>query len=336
LQVPLSGDHYLLDIIRDKWEVEVWRKPPGHGWIRDFVGIFRDENWSYAQDGSLFVMLCPGIISRLGWRIVNWYANYEGYSQFTGVEAETIAKSLVEYNAATSATVANGRKRDGVIDGITVQADAAGGNVLDWFCHGANLLKTLQELAQVGGGDFDLYKRGANDWEFRWHEEQLGTDRSATVKFSMELGNMADPVYRVERSGESTVAAVWGQGEGVDRDYITRTGANYDDDENDIEMFVDANDVTKGITNGLNAKGDQALAEAQARSVFNFKAVETPVIRYGVDYYLGDLVTAINPFSGESLVQKVVAVTVTLDPGGLETIQPEFATPEGWEQGESS
>ena len=153
------------------------------------------------------------------------------------------------YNAAASATTGNGRKRDGAIAGLTVQADITAGNTLDWRCHGKNLLETLQELALVGGGDFDLIPSSPTAYEFRWYAGQRGADRTATVTFAMPLGNMAEPA--LPTLDQRTVAAVLA-GEGGDRDYVTRTGTNTAG--NDNELYVDAKDIEKGQTAALQAR----------------------------------------------------------------------------------
>jgi hypothetical protein len=116
-----------------------------------------------------------------------------------------------------------------------------------------------------------------------------------------------------------------GPGEDAGRDYVTRTGANYASG-NDIEVYVDAKNVTFGDTAGLNARGDHKVKEFQALKEFEFTCLEAPSTLYGVHYFLGDLVTAINPITGASLTLKVKSVAVSLDSEGQETISPEFAT----------
>lgn len=325
VQVTLAGDHAVLAGIADKWRVQVQRRAEGGAWGTELWALFRDEQWHHGENGSTFVAYCPGVLSLLGTRIVNWAAGTANRTDFASAKAETIAKTLVSYNAAASATTANGRKRDGAISGLTSQADGGAGNTLDWRCHGKNLLETLQELALVGGGDFDLIPSSPTAYEFRWYAGQRGTDRTATVTFAMPLGNMAEPSYYLTRSTERTVAAVWGQGEGSDRDYVTRTGTNYAAD-NDSELYVDAKDIDKGQTAALQGRGDAKLAEVEARARFEFKALQTPATRYGVHYDVGDLVTAVNPFNGDSYTVQVRAVTVTLEADGGEKIEVEVGT----------
>lgn len=321
MTASFRGNHPLLSSIADKWQFEVWRRPVGQSWYRDFTGVYRRGVWEY-KDTSTFEMTCPGLMGILGRRYVLWYAETNNRSEFTGVKGETIMKTLVSYNAGSNATTGNGRLRTGTITGLSVETDGTHGNTLDWSCAYDNLLKTLQDLALVAGGDFDLAKTSTSTYEFRWYTGQLGANRTSTVKFSMGLGNMADPVYEENRIDEATVALVAGQGEASTRTTALRTGANYVVAENDIEMFVDARNAK--TASAMNALGDQKLKDAQAIRSFRFDVLQSPKTLYGVNYFLGDLVTAINPFTGASYTEKVNAVTVALSPTGEEKISVEL------------
>jgi hypothetical protein len=145
------------------------------------------------------------------------------------------------------------------------------------------------------------------------------------VIFAIERGNMANVAYRGQRD-QATVGMGWGRGEAAARDYVTRTGPNYSA-EKDIEMFVNGQNVEEGDTAGLNAQVDKALDKAKAVRSFSFQALQSPQTLYGVHYGVGDLVTAVNPATGEAITLKVASVAVTLDQDGSETIAPEFVTP---------
>lgn len=327
LSTQFRGDHAALASLTDKCLVDLyWRDPDmGIAWQRVFNGFYHAQHRE-KEPTNIFQMKVPGDLSRLSWRIVGWRSAVANRSKFTAVKAETIMKTLVSYNAGASATVANGRLREGAITGISVEADGAHGNTLDWYCAQDPLLETLQKLALLGGGDFDLVKTAAAAWEFRWYTGQLGTDRSATVKFGVELGNMGKPIYEYDHLDEATVAIVGGQGDEADRDFVVRTGLDYAV-SNDIEVFVNATDVDQGVTAGLNAKGDKRLAELRAKEVFPFKILQTPACAWGKHYFLGDLVKINNPFTSVSSTQKVKLVILGLDGKGNKTIDVEVGTP---------
>ncbi len=325
-QFVLNGEHALVGEIADKWQVEFWRRDLAReiDWYCDFYGLFREPDRQGAGPGT-FTALCPGQLCILGWPIVAWRAGTANRSQFGGQPAETIAKTLVGYNAGSQATTGNGRLRTWEISGwtIDVQADGGGGESVDWYCAYQNLLETLRELAEVGGGDFDLVKTGAATWEYRWYAGQLGTDRTATVVFAVELGNMAQPRFRQRRLAERTVAIVAGQGEGSNREIVVRKGGNYGA-TNEIEMLVDARDVETGDTGGLNTRGDRALRERRAVEQFEFDVLQVPSTLYGKHYFLGDLVTVRSPYTGADVTRKVAGVTVAVGNDGREQIGVEM------------
>jgi hypothetical protein len=324
LAITLRGDHALLLELADKWQFELWRRPTGQDWVREFVGIFRAGQWSWAEKSTI-VLYCPGILSLLNMRVINYPATTVDRTVYEGVPAETIAKSMVTYNITSAATIANGRKRDGTnwpASQISVEADAASGTVLQWYCFGQYLLDGLQKLASVGGGDFDLVKTGSQAYEFRWYEEQLGV--MTNVKFSLTLGNMGTPQVDQIWTNERTVACVWGQGDDDTRDYTTRYGRNYATD-NDIEMFVNASSVSKDDVSGLENQGDRDLSEQEAQRVFKFASLQAPATLYGIHYQLGDLVTVIDPLNGAEYLQVVDAISLTWDSDGKQGTGIELA-----------
>ena len=283
--------------------------------VVDFAGITRW--WEYAEsERRTLTVRAQTAHSLLTRRCVAWAAATANRSSFSAVAAETIAKTLVNYNAGASATVVNGRKRAGAITGLTVQADGATGTALTLNCEWAPLLETLQQVAALGGGDFDLVRTAAGAWNFRWYNGQLGTDRSATVFFSTELGNMGNPVLTFDHLGEATVAVVGGDGEESARTIAIRTSADYAA-TNDIEAFVNASGA-----DSTSSAGDAALAERRRQHTFKFDVLQTPGCNYGTHYGLGDLVTA--QYRGTDYGMQVRGVTVTREHYGAETVDVEL------------
>ena len=323
LQFDLKLAHPAVASLTDKDQVEIRRRNADMGVARyvDFYGLVRAVNRSYT-DHDMVHIVAPGQMSMLGWRTVAWYAGYANRSAFTTAKAETIMNTIVSYNCCAAATVANGREREGAITGLSVEADGAAGNTLDSSCHMKNILVELQDLAKVAGGDFDLVRTGAQTWQYRYYEGQLGTDRSATVIFSLDWGNMANPLYTFDRIDEKTVAVVGGQGEADDRAYVIRTGDDYNASTNNIEGFINASGQWT-TTAGYQAAGDKKLDEWQARSTFTFDVLQTPACFYAEHYFLGDKVTA--RFGGNEYTCKVSGVTINVpDSGENEDIKLEM------------
>jgi hypothetical protein len=313
--ITLDGRAPIVDAIELDWQIEVYRRDLTFSlaWYCDFYGFFRDSEERADDNGIRSATLyCPGQMSLLSRANVAYAAGAANRTEFTADPAETIAKTLVTYNATSGGTTGDGRERDVTLPTITVEADGLTGNVLDYNCAKQNLLSALQEVAEVGGGDFDLAKNGAAAWEFQWFDGQLGSDLSGTVAFSLSQGNMANPVLRRNTLNERTVAIVGGQGEEGSRAIVVRTGANYDATFNAIEVFVDARQMS--TTDGLNAAGDNALANYQARYDLSFDVLQIPSTVYGRDYALGDLVTAV--FGTYSATKKVASVAVEFGVNG--------------------
>jgi hypothetical protein len=307
-QFNLNGNHAAVGLLALDGQIEVYRRDQAQDidWYADFFGLYRGTEQTSKAGLDLFTAFCPGQMSFLGRRHVLYAAGTANRTEFAAVAAETVMKTLVNYNAGSVATTGNSRKRTGTITGITVAADAAGGNTISWSCAYKNLLEQLQAIAQIAAGDFDLVRTGAQSWEFRFYEDQLGTDRSATLTFALEYGNMADPVYRLMRMDEKTVAIIGGQDTGANRAIRTRNGPDYTSD-NDIELFVDGrNDNTDAK---LDARGDAALDKAAARNEFKYAVLQTPSSLYGKHYFLGDLVKA--KYKTVNVTQQVYAVSVS-------------------------
>lgn len=315
LQFDINANNTAVPLFELDGQVEVLRTNPaqGIGWYVDFRGLIRDEVVYTNQDNITYVtILAPGDLHWLSRAYVAWTADTANRSKFENVKAETVAKTLVTYNATASATTGNGRvaTQGDWKNFITVESDGATGEELDMACAWQPLLNTLQRVSDTGGGDFDLIKTGATSWQFRWYDGQRGVDKSANVRFSRGLDNVVNPVLRRNRMRERTVAIVGGQGEESSRDIVVRTGANYDSTHNHLETFVQASQSS--TTSSLNNAGDARLRELEAWDDIQFGVHQTDAIAYGRDYDLGDLVTV--RYSGLTQVKKISKISVRWEP----------------------
>jgi len=334
--VLLGGDHDLAGTISDKDLVEVRRRVIDWGidWYTDFYGVYRAPQVYNANDIDFFKAGGHSQLGVLNWRIVAYPAGEDGKSSFTGDQAEDIAKDIVNYNATANATTGNGRHRAGAITNftITIEAGSGGGDTISSLgVTNKPLLDALSKCTGTkGGGDIDLIytgSPGSPSWEFRWYEGQRGTDRSDSVRFMLNFGNMLNPTYTLDRMRERTVAIVGGKGEESDRDYVVRTGTNYAA-ANDIEVYVNASGIEKGNTTALNAAGDRKLDDLQARDRFDFVPVQTAGSAYGDDYCvggdIGDLVYARYDSPAYGTIEgtfKITGVDVAIDNRGSSPIE---------------
>jgi len=171
---------------------------------------------------------------------------------------------------------------------VSVEADGGGGNTITRDVAWKNVLAVLQDVAEIGGVDFDLVKTGARAWEFRWYSGQLGDDLTETVRLAEEFGTIGRVRYRKRRSSERTVAIVGGPGKGAARAVSVHYGDDYGL-HNKVEMFVDARGTKSA---GRTSKAEEALERARAQAEIGFDVLQTPGAAYGQHYNVGDLVSA--------------------------------------------
>ena len=291
-------------------QVEFWQTndTPVIAWRKDFEGLVRWQRWYVRVDGALvFEVGGRGYNDLLARRIV--YAAAGSTHAAWSSAAETAMKDVADYQCGPSAAVAR------QTTGLTIEADAAGGNTITLKRAYRNVLEVLQEMAVLGDGDFAVVGTGAATYEFRYYNGQLGTDRSATVIFALERGNMASPSLSISRQDEVNVAYVGGQGEGAERAIVERSDAGLiaDSTWNRCERFVHATNET--TTAGLNSAGDRALDEGKPKYELSFNTLQTPGCMYGLHYFLGDLVTA--RFLNYSATKKIAGVSITLNESGM-------------------
>jgi len=325
LTFAVDAGHDLISNIEKDWQVEVKRRNLSIGldWYVDFGGLWRAQRRQTDTDGrQTWLGYCPGYAHFLTRSEVLYPANTTDRTAFTSTAAETIAKRLATYNATLSGTVADGRDRD--VDSwggnVTIQADGALGNTRDYRCARKNLLRALQEVATTGGGDFDLVKTAAQTWQFRWYAGQLGTDRRASLVFSLDYANMETPDLFENYIDYPTVAIVAGQGVEEERRIEIRTAADHNSLYNSAERYVSATQYTTAA--GLQGAGDLWLAEQRAnRILLDFVPVETEAYNYGIQFFHGDIFTAV--YENITQVKQFVKTTVSVKPAAneIETIK---------------
>jgi len=319
----LREDNAAVSLFEDKCQLEVHRrnKDMGLDWYVDYYGIVRSLGRS-KDDHTMFNVYAPGLLHMLKWRVVAYKANTTDQTTFSACAAESIMKQVVTENCTTSATSGAGastRERDGEIMNLSVQANAACGAAMDWDCAWDSVLKVCQSIAKSGSGDFNIVKTASYAWEFRYYKDQLGTDKSASLIFSTEQGNMADPVKIFDRSDERTIAIVGGGGREEDRETAVRKNtANFAASTNDIEGFADARNYS--ASESFEAFGDKKLAEWQARAAIDFRVVQTEKIFYGRDYFVGDKSKVV--FDDDSAACMLVdSATIRVHNSGQDTVE---------------
>jgi hypothetical protein len=311
LSIVLRGDHPALASLEHRSLVEVWRRDRDHelDWYCEARYLYLYYSHSTHEIGKV-VIRCVDPLWWVSTRIVAWDVDVADRTLFNQC-AGYIIKLLVKYNATSYATTANGRIRNGNISNLTLEDFSYSGYYYGWECSGENLLDTLQKLAPMGPGDFFMYYSGSGNWEFRWREPNMGSDLTADVTFSLELANMADPEYILDRRKEKTVAIVGGKVVRGDRLYRVTTGPDYSA-SNDIELWVAAPGVIDAAS--MDAAAMAALLAHAKVDQLKFNLVQTPQYFYGQDYTLGDLVNT--SYLGVSRDLEIRQVVIDATPTG--------------------
>lgn len=282
---------------------------------QDFVGLYRDKQIATDTDGNThYLLYFMGSIEVLNRNIIAFSAGTVNKSQWTGSSIDSIARTAVQYNCTSFATTANGRLRNAIVirnlDSNTSSGRDPVTSGINYSAPYRNVLEVNQELAQLGGFDFDVVFDKANLGNALHYQQfagQLGTDKSTTIIFDLNLDNIQGANLNGERLKEKTVAIVGGQGQGSARVTAIRTGANRSA-SNDYEIFVDARSNT---STELNSIGDAKMTELEARTSIDVDIAPSSGYVYRRDYGLGDLVTV--SFAGTFVVKKINVVEVTFD-----------------------
>ncbi len=322
-QFILNYNHPAMAYIEDKGHVEIKRRNRdlGLAWYTDFTGLIRYVAYSRQSEAVTKVAVrAYSLLHVLEWRVDGFYANTTGKNTAASVYAERLMKDIVRYNFTASAVPAYGRIRSGSMTayGITLQSGCTSGCLIDsWSGAHEIILPNLQQIAEDGGGDFDLIKTASNVFDFRFYANQRGTDRSASLLFSMDRNNMAEPSYTLDRYNEKTAALIGGRGEEEERNIITLTGLDFVGNGNDIEFFYNATQ-TSG-SKYLLFQGYKELESRRAKGVLTFTVLQTPQCFYGLHYTWGDKIKAV--FEDVSACMIVDAVTVRVHQDGGDGIE---------------
>lgn len=165
-------------------------------------------------------------------------------------------------------------------------------------------------------------RRDKNQFEFKCYYPTRGTDKTNTLIFSPEYGNMSVPSYTKSRTEEVNLVAVLGTGEQkarrfiISQDAVTIAESPWNQREtthdsrnsDDVQVYMDT--------------GKEVLNNLKAKTAFTFDVMQTDASAYGYDYVLGDICTV--KFGAITQRKKITAVSLNLI-DGKEQIKIEFS-----------
>lgn len=200
-------------------------------------------------------------------------------------------RTLVDVNAGPSA------REERQVPGLVVPASQGRGPVIESKTRFDNLLDVLWGIGSVAGLGVRVVQQGT-DLLLDVYEP---VDRSDEVRFGVELGTLASYSYSLTPP-EVTDIVVGIGGEGRQRvfyrflrrdplwpglvreEFVDRRDVNPDAQPSDDD-YVDPEAAAL-------ASADERFAEAGGKASVTFEPIETDAVRWGRDYWLGDVVTA--------------------------------------------
>jgi hypothetical protein len=215
-----------------------------------------------------------------------------------------------------------------VINADQFANDYSVGAAVNYSCSGENLLTAMQKVADAGGIDFWVelfyYQGDVGYWQFSLRcALERGADRTATVKMSQDNNTLGTLERTVDIMNSPSYIIANGTGNNKARIH-GGFPATKPIDLALREAFVNGGDnTTVGQLNVIATR--RWVQEQRKQQSFNIQVLQSSVYRYGRDYFLGDLVTAV--WTGSTtLTRKVYGVTLGMDSSGNEQVQIDLVT----------
>jgi len=309
----------------------------------EFFGMIRKVIVTQSERSVIDIIAMDGM-HILRDRIVAWYPDMDGYSNFSSAtypKASSVLARLWDTNignlsfvppvVSASLTRRYGATLDRWSVGYVTAADPFAfdynvGDPVSYACSGENLLSAMQKIADAGNIDFwvNLYiPSGGSGISFYVSYSLIsavhrGVDRTSTVRMSQgnnTLGTLQQTVD-IMNSPSYIIANGTGKKKGRIQGRFPATAPT----ETDLrEAFVNGgSNVTVGQ---LNVVANRRYREEQRKIIsFNIEVLQSAVYRYGRDYFIGDLVTVLYNDSS-TLTRKIYAVTLAMNQDGNEEVQ---------------
>jgi hypothetical protein len=319
LLLDMPSGHAQLAALTNLRPVQVWRRDKAAGieWYRDWFGIIRDTEVTF-NDFEQIRYTAIDRFAQLAWRYNLYFASTANRTVFTATPVQTIIYLLATYNFTGSATVANGRVRNASLSWMSVPASAGLGPTIDRANAFANVMTEIQDLCKIDNAEVRMEHLTPTTAQITYYAAPngAGTNRAATVIFSIERDNILNYKQSQKHTAEKTVAIVGGKGTESNRQFAVATGSNYSAGSNDVEIFVNAGNKP---TAELATIATKTVTDLRARKVIDFAPKTGGPFLYGRDYYLSDIVTG--RIRGVDTQRRIDGVNVEFRPNGEETIK---------------
>lgn len=176
------------------------------------------------------------------------------------------------------------------------------------------------ELCKTYGYGWDIFIKG-NKLTVDIYK---GVDRSYNqserpyVVFSNSFDNLFSTEYLYESENYANMTLVGGEGEGLDRiySYVNNDVSGLER----YETFTDARDISQNLDSEedaisyedylllLDERGKENLSGKTITEGFNGEVISDMTFKYGVDFFIGDIVTVINEYGIEKNARVLSAI----------------------------
>lgn len=288
LIIPLANWQYEDFVVDDI--LEIWRAKAGETLLQNETSYFV-QDWSFITDsnGVEFIKVLAYDANWLLDTAIVAFAAASSEASKSG-EADDMMKEIVLENLGT----AGDRYKCAVASNLTLAP-----SISKAFSR-RNVLTVLQEIAETSKTlgtylAFDVVRVSTGVFEFRTYVGQRGVDHSqgsGDVRLvSRDYGNLLEPTFITSHVNERNYVYVGGQGEEALREIVERSDATRiaASKWNRREVFRDARNTS--TTAGLESEGDSTLGELKPKQILAGKLIDTPYIRYGIEYGFGDILT---------------------------------------------
>lgn len=330
----IDGQDSRISLFKLDYFLEVWRDIGDLKYI-EFEGVHRSDQLQYTEGGHWIYTSYSRSFEDFLMRRCVMYRNlakvleadgvtWHGYT-LKNIAADDAMKEFVNENLGPGANNhvvgdPNTRLVNGAMPNFNIEPNTSQGPTYFANFSYLNLYEVLQKIAEATGVDFKVRRFSGNQFEFITRYPMLGSDKSATLVFSPEYGNMTIPSWTLTRTEEVNVVAVLGQGENTYRHALTfERASTMDSPWNRRETTHDSsNDTGQGFID----TSTEVLNNLKAKEEFTFSVMQTDASAYGYDYVLGDVCTV--KFGAITKQKKVTGIVINVS-DGKEDIKVSFS-----------
>jgi hypothetical protein len=235
--------------------------------------------------------------------------------------AETALKNFVASNIGPAAGIARRR-----YSFLNIPSSAGLGTSGTWRARFTPLINLCQEIATYGEIGFRIVQSAPGEVTLEVKQPEQRED----VRFSVTAHNLTSAVL-IYRSQDSTEAIVGMEGEGTARSFLRREQPPGSENwGHRIGKFLDRGSIDDDAE--ARQEADTLLLEDADTAGMQLYPIEQPGTLYGVDYELGDVVSAV--VGGVEVAKPVRRVVIEHEAGRAADIVPSVGLPTG--DGESS